>query len=43
MEMAGDLAQRPVFAPVQAMNGVDLLSSQHVSEPRYKGKERGFP
>ena len=43
VEMAGNLAQRPVFAPVQAMNGVDLVRSQHMPEPGYKGKELGLP
>lgn len=31
MEMAGNLAHRPVFGPVQAMNRVDLFRGQHDS------------
>jgi hypothetical protein len=31
VKMTGDLAHRPVFGPVQAMNRVDLFRGQHDS------------
>ena len=43
VEMVGDLAQGPVFGPVQAMNGVDLVRSKHVPDARYSGKLVGLP
>src|SRR5271157_3844642 len=41
--MPGDLARRPVLGPVQAMNGVDLVRSQHLSDARYNRKLVGSP
>ena len=38
VEMTGDLAHRPVFGPVQAMNFVDLFGGQHGPAFRYTGR-----
>jgi hypothetical protein len=43
MQMPGDLARRPVLGPVQAMNGIDLVRGQHLSDARYNGKLVGSP
>ena len=43
VQMRGDVAQRPVLGPVQAMNFVDLFRCQHGSEFGYTDRPARMP